>query len=374
MLRRNECRLNFQNRPVRTGDIKGGPKQPPRPPLPLIGVARSLPLIGLIENYGKQWAITFSVAKTICQTFSNHKRHFPPTLTFGGQEIPSVDSHRHLGLNLSNDLRFHDHVNEIIRKVNIALSHLYPISSKLPRQVLGTIYTTYIRPYFDYCDVVFDGHMTAYDERRFETLQNRAARLITGALFRTSTDKLRHELGWDRLSTRREIHRLTYFWSLNDRTTPTPAYIRDSLPQARQTDTTRTLRNSTAMTQPKNRTTRFQKSFIPDTTRKWNKLPLAVRPQSSLNTFKSDISKLLGPQHPPKYKYILIQFQTGKRTAHTAKVRHVLSKLTHLSNTENDTSLLSLRTPYRNHTPFCTTLPTIYRAQTQPHPKNLRRT
>ena len=42
MLRRNECHLNFKNRPVRTGDIKGGPK-----PLPLIGVARSLPLIGL---------------------------------------------------------------------------------------------------------------------------------------------------------------------------------------------------------------------------------------------------------------------------------------------------------------------------------------
>ena len=169
--------------------------------------------------------------------------------------------------------------------------------------MLGTIYTTYIRPYFDYCDVVFDGHLTAYDERCLETLQNRAARLITGALFRTSTDKLRHDLklGWDRLSTRREIHRLMYFWSLNDRTTPTPAYIRDSLPQARQTDTTRTLRNSTAMTQPKNRTTRFQKSFIPDTTRKWNKLPLAVRSQSSLKTFKSDISKLLGAQLPPKY-------------------------------------------------------------------------
>ena len=29
MLRRHECRLNFKNRPVRTGDIKGGPKQPP---------------------------------------------------------------------------------------------------------------------------------------------------------------------------------------------------------------------------------------------------------------------------------------------------------------------------------------------------------
>ena len=45
MLRRNECRLNFKNRPVRTGDIKGGVLN--NPPLPLIEVARSLPLIGL---------------------------------------------------------------------------------------------------------------------------------------------------------------------------------------------------------------------------------------------------------------------------------------------------------------------------------------
>ena len=51
MLRRNECRLNFKNRPVRTGDIKGVLNNP----LPLIGVARSLPLIGLrtrgIDSY-----------------------------------------------------------------------------------------------------------------------------------------------------------------------------------------------------------------------------------------------------------------------------------------------------------------------------------
>ena len=43
-----KCRLNFENRPVRSRDIKGSPKQPH--PLPLIGVARSLPLIGLTSQ------------------------------------------------------------------------------------------------------------------------------------------------------------------------------------------------------------------------------------------------------------------------------------------------------------------------------------
>ena len=58
MLRRNECRLNFKNRPVKTGDIKGGPKQPP---LPLIGLARSLPLIGLRLLSHWRWRMTMSM-------------------------------------------------------------------------------------------------------------------------------------------------------------------------------------------------------------------------------------------------------------------------------------------------------------------------
>ena len=255
----------------------------------------------LIENYGKQWAITFSSTKTVSQTFSNNDRNTSLTLTFAGQEIPSVDSHIHLGLSLSKDLRFHDHVNKIIRKVNIALSPLYPVASKLPRQVLENIYKTYIRPYFDYSDVVYDGHLTNYDERRLETLQNRAARLVTGTLYRTSTDKLRLELGWDRLKTRREIHKLTLFWQLQDRHNPIPDYLKDDLPQIRENDTNVVLRNSTDMTLPINRTICFQKSFIPDTIRKWNRLPQSIRSQPSLKSFKTSILKVLGAKRPPKY-------------------------------------------------------------------------
>ena len=45
MLKRTECRLNFKNRPVRTGDLNGGPKQPPA----TNRGSQSLPLIGLKE-------------------------------------------------------------------------------------------------------------------------------------------------------------------------------------------------------------------------------------------------------------------------------------------------------------------------------------
>ena len=162
-----------------------------------------------IHKYGQDWAITFNTTKTVQQTFSHKREQHPPKLTFGGDEIPLQNSHKHLGITFSNDLRFHDHINEICKKVNKSLSPLYPVAHYLPRHILDQIYKIYIRPYFDYCDTIFDGHITIQDATKLETLQNRAARLTTGSLFRTSSDKLRLELGWEKLSTRRQMHKLS---------------------------------------------------------------------------------------------------------------------------------------------------------------------
>ena len=47
------------------------------------------------------------------------------------------------------DLRFHEHVNEIYRKVSKTISLLYPVAQYLPRPILDQIYTIYIRTHFD---------------------------------------------------------------------------------------------------------------------------------------------------------------------------------------------------------------------------------
>ena len=48
---------------------------------------------------------------------------------------------------------------------------IYPIAKYLPRTTLHQIYFTYIRPYFDYCDTVYDGLITTSDALRLERLQ-----------------------------------------------------------------------------------------------------------------------------------------------------------------------------------------------------------
>ena len=254
-----------------------------------------------IFNYGQDWLITFNAEKTILQTFSTRQNVDPPRLTFGGKSIQTNDTHKHLGLVFSKDLNFHEHINEIIRKINRTLSPIYPIASHLPRDTLAQIYTTYVQPHFDYCDTVYDGHLTISDIHRLQTLQNRAARLVTGALFRTSTDRLLLDVGWNSLTVRRKIHRLIVYFKLRIRHQNIPNYTVSALPNTRSTDTGRTLRNSQDQSLPHARTSVYQRSFFPNTTKSWNQLPNSLRQITSTTTFKRELSQQLSVPKPPAF-------------------------------------------------------------------------
>ena len=148
---------------------------------------------------------------------------------------------------------------------NKTISPLYSISKHIPRQILDQIYKIYVRPHFDYCDIIYDGHVTIKDATRLETLQNRAARLVTGGLFRTTTDKLLAELGWERLTTRRRLHRLTFYHKLNDSGQHCPNYIAELIPNTRTQDTKRQLRNANMHTLTSTRTSSYHRSYFPTT-------------------------------------------------------------------------------------------------------------
>ena len=95
-----------------------------------------------IKRYGDDWAITFNADKTAQQTFTNKQARIP-ALTFNDKVIPIRDSHKHLGVTISTDLRFKTHVNNILLKFNRTLSPLFPIASLVPRQTLLHIYKMY---------------------------------------------------------------------------------------------------------------------------------------------------------------------------------------------------------------------------------------
>ena len=254
-----------------------------------------------ILRFGTDWAISFSGPKTIQQTFTTKQEKRAPQLSFDGQRIQPVPSHKHLGLTLSTDLRFHDHVNTVIKTINSQLGPVYAVAKFLPRKVLCDIYKTYIQPHFDYCDVIYDCNISIADTTRLQTLHNRIARLITGTMKRSSTDRLLDELGWVRLQTRRKMHRLTYFHRLFYNNPPLPSYICSILPDKRCNTVDVTLRNASSLTTCKTRLSSFHKSFVPSTTRLWNQLPESVRQTRPENSFGKLIRGQFGNLPPPEF-------------------------------------------------------------------------
>lgn len=259
--------------------------------------------LNAIHAYGNKWVITFNANKTSQQTFSNRSSHYTPHLLFGTQEIPHNSNHKHLGLTMSTDLRFKSHINNVLLKFNRAMSPLYPIASKIPRNVLLTIYKVYVQPHLDYCASVYDGHITVFDRARLEKAQSRAARLITGAPRRTSSAGLLEELGWSTLDSRRQSTKLLLYQKLRfDNTVPT--YIKDITPNTRTQDTTRLLRSTQAdiVTEPHAQTHGYRRSFIPNATKLWNELPSELR-QTAVNSslFRKHLKQARAPKLPNKY-------------------------------------------------------------------------
>ena len=239
----------------------------------------------------------------------------------------SVTSHKHLGLTFSSDLHFHEHVNAIIKAINSHLGPIYPIAKFLPRAVLNDIYTVYLRPLFDYCDIIYDGNMTTTDSARLQTLQNRCARLVTGTLFRTSTDSLLKDLGWERLEDRRRIHKLLFFHRLYFNNPPLPSYVTNLLTDTRQDATGLNLRSAHLLSVPPARLTSFRRSFIPATIRQWNLLPESLRNTSSRRDFARQVWQRFGTPEPPKMHSIGTKYanthHTRLRVGHSSLNAHL---------------------------------------------------
>ena len=64
-------------------------------------------------------------------------------------------------------------------------------------------------------------------------------------------------------------------------------------------------------------------SFLPNAVKEWNKLPIAIRQSTTMNIFKSKLSKLNCPTKPPDY------YNTGSRQGqiHHARLRMQTSDL-----------------------------------------------
>ena len=143
---------------------------------------------------------------------SKNMRH--PPLIFSKSKVFQSTKQKHLGLILDNRLSFEEYLTAIGAKVSRTIALLRKLQHVSPRQALINIYKSFIRPYLDYRDILYDKAFNQSFHQKIESIQYNACLAITGTIRASSREKLYQELGLGSLQHRRWYRKICYFYKI----------------------------------------------------------------------------------------------------------------------------------------------------------------
>ena len=142
-----------------------------------------------------------------------------------GLAVDKMKTQKHLGLKLDEKLNFREHLKDKFPFANKGIEMLKKLSNYLPHHSLVTLYKVFIQPHLDYTDIIYDNMNICY---KIESLQYNAALAITGAIRRSSKEKLYHllyqKLGFECLSSRRWFRKICLFYEIVVKKSPNYLY------------------------------------------------------------------------------------------------------------------------------------------------------
>ena len=111
-------------------------------------------------------------------SFAKEESHFAP-IFINNEELGLVNSAKLLGVTISNNLTWNEHINEIIKKASKRLYFLSQLKrARVAKQDLVLFYTSCIRSLLTYASPVFFYALPEYLKNELERIQKRALRII----------------------------------------------------------------------------------------------------------------------------------------------------------------------------------------------------
>ena len=152
-----------------------------------------------IKHWTQQWKESFNpeIIKQAQEVIFSRKVNMDshPPLTFNNSTVFQATSKKHLSIILNNRLSFEEHLRLVFSKINKTISLLRKLQCLIPRSALLTIYKTFVRPYLDYGDIIYEKAYNSSFHQKIESAQYNACLVITSAIRGTSKEKLYDEQG-----------------------------------------------------------------------------------------------------------------------------------------------------------------------------------
>ena len=235
--------------------------------------------------WSKRWAMEFHPQKCQVLTISRKKNPVKFHYKMGAHTLERVSSAKYLGLTITEDLRWNQHIDNICKKGNGVLAFVKR-NLRIPSKSIKTnAYKTLVRPTLEYASSVWDPH-TQTNIDKIEAIQRRAARFVMNRFHNTSSPtEMLEELKWPSLASRRETQRLIIIHKMhhNHIVFNLNSYLTPSQRPSR-------LENSASYNIPRSIKDFHLHSFFPKTTRQWNRLPenavTTIDPEAFKNIIK----------------------------------------------------------------------------------------
>ena len=206
---------------------------PPPPP------TQSRVVLDTMVTWSDTWLMKFNASKChLLRVTRKAKDKHLHNYSINGTVLEQVDHHPYLGVELTSNLTWKHHINNITgkatRTLNLIRHHLYNCN----REVKERAFNTLVRPHLEYASTVWDPYLKQ-DIDSIEKIQRKGARFVQGKYsYRDSVSSMLTELNWPPLHTRRRNKRLSVFYRAVNNQTPViiPDYLLPSTGRTRTHD------------------------------------------------------------------------------------------------------------------------------------------
>lgn len=225
-----------------------------------------------LEKWERVWLMEFNPDK--CEVLRVSRKKNPTIYPYRlhNTELKSTCSAKYLGITITKDLNWSQHIENITSKATSSLRFIQRNVKTDNVKVKEAAYTTYVRPQLEYCSSVWHPWQKSL-VHKVECVQRSAARYVMNDYnYRSSVTEMLNTLNWKTLYYRRLNSSLIMFYKIRAHSVAVdPSYLIHT-------------RNLNYLI-PQSRTNYFANSYFPRTIRLWNSLPSTVKESPSLSIF-----------------------------------------------------------------------------------------
>ena len=246
--------------------------------------------LDILQEWEREWDMEFNPSKCQVVHISRSRRPINTSYSMHGQVLDSVDSARYLGVDITSDLNFTQHINRTTSNASKSLGYLKRnILTKHPG-IREAAYKTIVRPQVEYASTVWSPH-TKKDIHKIEMVQRRAIRWTQNSYSTyASVTQMQNELGLRNFEQRRADARVIMLFKIVHGLVaiPLPSYFEQPSRMTRHS-------HPLALRQIHTSVNYYKYSFFPAAVVYWNKLPCSVVTLSTLDQFSVAVRSL---DHP----------------------------------------------------------------------------